>query len=96
MNLTAPSAFLSHIISPFFRLSAPFSQGIDTLAPLVGYNEFLPSAGFLANVSRLSCPDGSPFIDVCKTVLFLIFGGLDYEQMTDAIVPKIFANTLAG
>jgi len=76
------------------RWIAPFTNEIDFLCKIFGYNEFLPNSIWMDMMAKFFC--GNEVLDgICDDVLFLI-AGPDSTQLNTSRVPVYVSHTPAG
>lgn len=94
-HMLSPVAFMSHLTSPFVKAIVPFVFQLETVAQLLGINEFLPSTQMSQAGGYFACRDQSPIQELCANNLFLIFG-YNSKQLNRTILPDIYANIPGG
>jgi lysosomal acid lipase/cholesteryl ester hydrolase len=95
MQALAPVAFMSNLVSPFWRAIAPYVYNIDWTTQMLGSYEFSPSDDVFNLGTKALCTKQSMFIEMCANQLFLM-GGFNSEQMNRTMLPEIMKNIPAG
>ncbi|XP_017772755.1 PREDICTED: lipase 3-like [Nicrophorus vespilloides] len=90
----APIAYMKHMTSPLLKLISVAEGGIEFLLGLIGMHEFMPTDGFLHNISKPWC-DESVLQPVCTNTLFVLCG-FNKNQMNNTLLPIILGHTPAG
>jgi lysosomal acid lipase/cholesteryl ester hydrolase len=88
-----PVSTVKHVKGPL-RWIAPFTNEIDFLCKIFGYNEFLPNSIWMDMMAEFFCGD-AVLDDICDDVLFLI-AGPDSTQLNTSRVPVYVSHTPAG
>ncbi|GAB0092453.1 Lipase [Sergentomyia squamirostris] len=91
----APAVFLSNSKSPLIRALAPFANIAKFFFTLFGQYEFIANTQLLELAEQAMCKKNSPFLFLCKNILFLL-SGYDSEQLDDDLLSKILENVPAG
>ncbi|KAJ9595062.1 hypothetical protein L9F63_013627, partial [Diploptera punctata] len=84
INLS-PVVFMSHIISPFFRLLAPISYLFKNTLSLLGGFELTPRSELYTDVIMNACRDKAITQDICANMQFIICG-FDSDQLNSVIL----------
>jgi lysosomal acid lipase/cholesteryl ester hydrolase len=88
-----PVATVKNLMGPLSWI-APFTNEIDLLCEIFGYNEFLPNSIWMDMMAALFCGDEA-IAGLCDDVLFLI-AGPDSTQLNTSRVPVYVSHTPAG
>lgn len=92
--LMGPAAYMEGMKGPL-TLLVPFANDIDTIASLLGINEFLPSGPLWDEAMNQFCDPEVLTAELCEELLFLI-GGADPAEFNQDYLPVILSHTPAG
>ncbi|XP_017768293.1 PREDICTED: uncharacterized protein LOC108556624 [Nicrophorus vespilloides] len=90
----APIAYMNHMTSPLFKLIALAEGGLGFILKLIGMHEFLPTDGFLHNVTKAFCEPGITQV-LCENSLFALCG-FNKKQLNTTLLPIMMGHTPAG
>lgn len=95
MNALGPAAYMSNLLSPFLRATAPYVYSTEWITKMLGVYEFSPSDSMKVQSGQLLCLQNSLYIEICTNSLFL-FAGFNSKQLNRTLLPDIMENTPAG
>ncbi|CAG9826768.1 unnamed protein product [Diabrotica balteata] len=94
MSAMAPIAYMGHLSAPLLRLAATYVEALTKLTEQLHLYES-SSNGFISELLRTLCANGSPIQDLCVTSMF-INSGFDSHQLDTNLVPMYMYTSGAG
>ncbi|XP_053612295.1 lipase 1-like isoform X3 [Plodia interpunctella] len=91
----APVAYMEHNINRLFVALAPYSNTLELLGRLIGFNEIAPKSPFFTELGRNYCADGAISQIVCSNFMY-IFAGSGPEFHNATMFPVKLGHTPAG
>ncbi|XP_050303084.1 lipase 3-like [Anthonomus grandis grandis] len=92
----APIAYMKHLTGPLIRVIAGFTNQLDDLADLIGWNEITPTNDFFKYiVGDKLCIQNEITQLLCENIIFALCG-FDYNQFNVTLIPMMFKYLPAG
>lgn len=95
VQLLAPSAYMTFIISPYVRWIATFAYSWDIMLRMMGTYYFAPTDAMDKAAAYDDCRDGAPHQEMCAIQTFLI-AGWNSQETNRTMLPIIHAHSPAG
>ncbi|KAG5669650.1 hypothetical protein PVAND_017534 [Polypedilum vanderplanki] len=95
VNLLAPAAYMTYILTPYVRWIAAFAYTWDLMFRMMGTYYFAPTSEMDRQAAYDDCRDGAPFQEMCAIQIFLI-AGWNSQETNRTMLPVIHAHSPAG